>query len=325
MGGDSCPPIYLNSFKMNKKLSLEQQRDLISKYIAGYAITILAKIYSINCSTVCDYLEYHNIPRKRRGKIRNVQSIYIIKTYRQGKTMKAISDELKVSEITILNHLKKHHIQRRDRYYYRKYSINESYFDILDTPSKAYWLGFIMADGCVFINKKTKSHSLRIYIHKKDECLLTQFKNDLQSEHPIRYIKRHNQVALDIGSEKIVSKLISYGCIPHKSLILEYPLFLDPLLHSHFIRGYFDGDGCIHKTNQGNLLWKLSGTYNFLKKIQDLLMQHCNVRATKIIKDRNIFNLAYGGNKQTLRIRDYLYENADRFMERKFMKFNTFN
>ena len=30
-----------------------------------------------------------------------------------------------------------------------------------------------------------------------------------------------------------------------KSLILKYPNYLKPEFHSHFIRGYFDGDGSI--------------------------------------------------------------------------------
>ena len=43
---------------------------------------------------------------------------------------------------------------------------NHSYFEIIDSEDKAYFLGFIYADGCLVTNKRS---SLYIKIHTKDQ------------------------------------------------------------------------------------------------------------------------------------------------------------
>jgi hypothetical protein len=52
---------------------------------------------------------------------------------------------------------------------------NEDYFEIIDTPEKAYFLGFIFADGCLIDNPKEYRYKLNIKIHSKDEDILKKF------------------------------------------------------------------------------------------------------------------------------------------------------
>ena len=70
----------------------------------------------------------------------------------------------------------------------RKYYFNEKFFDEINTIEKAYWLGFICADGSILNHSKvTKSLQMRINIHEKDDYLLEEFKKDIEGNVPIRY------------------------------------------------------------------------------------------------------------------------------------------
>ena len=77
--------------------------------------------------------------------------------------------------------ISKHIIKRK------KYSVNESFFDIIDTEEKAYWLGFIMADGCICTsNSSSPNNRLSIILNQKDKDHLIKFKKAIDSKAPVR-------------------------------------------------------------------------------------------------------------------------------------------
>jgi hypothetical protein len=112
--------------------------------------------------------------------------------------------------------------------------------------------------------------------------------------------------------------LIRLGCKPRKSLELKFPEINDVLL-PHFVRGYFDGDGCasVHNKKQKTPQLRLSfiGTEDFLSKLQGVIGTNCKLVPTgnnKIVK-----SLGISGNTQTKRITDWMYKDATIFLERK--------
>ena len=125
-------------------------------------------------------------------------------------------------------------------------------------------------------------------------------------------------------------QLYNKGCIPQKSLKLKFPdkNILPLNLYNHFIRGYIDGDGCIYinKNTKGNKKLNLSvlGTKEFLKHLLFIFNRtdkklHLNSRdKTKVT---NCYFIEFG-NKDSIRICDYLYNNAEIYLERKFEKYN---
>lgn len=88
----------------------------------------------------------------------------------------------------------------------------------------------------------------------------------------------------------------------------------------HFIRGYFDGDGCI-TSSKSNIKWSILGTSNFLSSIQDIMVEKLQLNKTKIYKAKNIYSLEYKGRKQIKTIKEWLYNDATIFLERKYNKF----
>lgn len=57
-----------------------------------------------------------------------------------------------------------------------------------------------------------------------------------------------NVVILTITNKKIVDDLVKLKCVPRKSCIIELPTYdiVPENLFRHFLRGYFDGDGCMY-------------------------------------------------------------------------------
>lgn len=162
---------------------------------------------------------------------------------------------IKCSERYIKYILEKNNIEKEKCGRKKKYSIDENYFEIIDSEDKAYFLGFIYADGCVYERKKGNSieRSLSIKLNEKDIEILEAFKFYSKSNHPIAKSTVNtngivsNIVGIQIYNSKIFLDLLDKGCFPNKTCKIKFPdtNTLPHELIPHFIRGYFDGDGCI--------------------------------------------------------------------------------
>lgn len=122
------------------------------------------------------------------------------------------------------------------------------YFHTIDTPSKAYVLGFIYADGCVYSN----GHVMGIGLQPGDVEILEFIRAELQSMCVIRPDAK-GTLRLEIGSHEIIRDLASHGVTPRKSLTLEWPTTVPPELLSAFVHGYFDGDGTVFWTRMAQV------------------------------------------------------------------------
>ncbi len=155
-----------------------------------------------------------------------------------------------------------------------KYEVDENFFENIDTQEKAYTLGLLYADGCVYKNA--------MIIGVIDKEIVDNVKYFLKYEGPIEIYQKNENCEtlykLRIKRIKIFNDLVNKGCIPAKSLTLKFPPenIVSKNLLGHFIRGWFDGDGCIHYTNRktrpDNNSWvvQLTGTQEFLDSIVKL-------------------------------------------------------
>lgn len=211
----------------------------------------------------------------------------------------------------------------------RKYKLNESYFETIDTPSKAYILGFSYADANVSSNKYTYCVKLAI----EDRSVLEFIKAKIQFDGPITDIGqsmvretgnlRKCQAHLKVDSKKFCSHLINAGGFPNKSLKLKPPK-LETELERFFVLGYFDGDGCVNRTTQNSPQIHFRGTIEVLEYIQDILYQKTGLQKNKMYQDKkgiNNYKLIWNGTNNCLKFYEYAYENAPFFLERKREKF----
>lgn len=253
-------------------------------------------------------------------KITLIEEEEIVKLYSE-KNMgyKTIAKQFKVDGLKIRSILTKNEILITKRKSSRLFEINEDFFEKIDSPEKAYVLGFFWADGNICKKLKT----IRFLNHPQEKEILDKISKliFLEEKEVVTDLK-HNRVYLNICSKKMVKDLIDKGCTPRKSLTISFPSENDvPIeLQSHFLRGYFDGDGCIWLKNKKLLNLSLCISKPFLVSLEPLLKgMDCKYYVEDIGK---IFVLKIIGNFSALKFLNFIYKDkGDYFLNRKFVKF----
>jgi hypothetical protein len=177
-----------------------------------------------------------------------------------------------------------------------------------NTPEAFYWAGFIAADGCIVDTRGCKKLSIMLSV--KDEALLVNLKKHISYSGPVYHsmgVKGNTRSQIIVSSDLLCSDLNSnFGITPRKSLTLAFSAYAgDSALVNHFMRGYFDGDGCIHRRGK-NLTFVLCGTEGFLIKYKDILAVQAGViGGGKISRQKNIYTLTHSSMPRILKIRDF--------------------
>ena len=222
-----------------------------------------------------------------------------------------ISKYLKQIGITIVNN------QNKSKF-------NEHIFDSIDTEEKAYWLGFIYADGCVTKNRNQFEISLKgsdvNHLYKFNKFMQYQGNNVKMGTVNCNG-KICTRCRWSIVNKHLKERLIEIGCVPNKSLILKFPnltIFSDKKLVYSFIRGYFDGDGSLF--NSGNrIIIKIIGTKEFLTSLNSIF-------PSKVIKKdprtkSNTYSYDIYKRSDVLTFLNLIYKNANIFLDRKYQKY----
>ena len=265
----------------------------------------------------------------------------IIKDYKSGKSLISIAKENHIGPIKVKIILKENKIKlRKHGETNRKFSFNERYFSQINTHEKAYWLGFIYADGNICKNRFT--------LTQKESDILYDFLKSIKCTKDIVYkykratkwVKNDTYICnrINFHSKKFCDDLNKHGIYPNKSHRNDGIPKMKESLKSSFIRGVFDGDGCIsantsnpkHKNNIEFSI--LSCSKRMILDIQKTLMKSCDLKKTKL-KSRNSklstiqdYSVIYCGGKQCKRIFDFIYKSPYPRLERKYIKFiNFFN
>lgn len=213
------------------------------------------------------------------------------------------------------------------------YLYNEDYFSEIDTEDKAYWLGFIFADG--FITKRTNGNPVfGITLAEKEPLELLN--KCMNSNKPIKQYKKVNSYSsksieykLAFCSAKLVSDLEKQGCIERKTFKLKFPNIKKELI-PHFIRGYFDGDGSVflHTQKVNNREYQyigvtICGIYSFLDELTNYTGYKSCIYKDKR-KETDCWSLKLLSNIRALQFYHYIYNNAHFFLNRKRKKFEDF-
>ena len=205
-----------------------------------------------------------------------------------------------------------------------KYSIDQSYFENIDTEEKAYFLGLMGSDGYV----SSKGNRVEISLSGlEDRLLLERFKDALKFSGPIKqktikYPGAKPHFRLGFGNDKIRQDLIGHGIVPKKSLIYTFNDKIDKNLIRHYVRGYFDGDGSVSFKKDKSFLMSITSSPIFTKKLLDIVATELNLNShiEKFTKSK-ASNIKWGGNFVVLLMLDWLYRDATVFLHRKQRKY----
>lgn len=253
----------------------------------------------------------------------------------EGKTALEISKILGLKyHQPIYNYFKKKGWENLSRDKYprgNKYSVNLDFFKEINTEAKAYILGFIAADGHVDGTK----YSFVIALKDSDYELLEKIRDAMGSTHPIvqhipatnPYKKSTNQnlekCSLAINGKELVTPLIQMGLVGNKTYSLSGDIikYVPEHLIRHFLRGYFDGDGCIslekrYKSGTKSTV-HVAGNLDFLENtFNKYFPTACAIRKYKISKQ--CYDYTIQDKKQVLKFLAYLYSGSTIYLKRKY-------
>ena len=212
--------------------------------------------------------------------------------------------------------------------HYRKYFHNVNFFEKIDTEEKAYWLGFMFADGYIIDNSNRYGEDgFGLSLAEDSLDSLLDFKKSIEASNPINKDLSGNKknpnkqimYKIEMRSQKTVDDLIDKGCFKNKTAILEPPTGVpDNLLH-HFLRGFYDGDGSITKSNKKNSSFIFYGVnFTSTKDIIEWISSFFSFGSI-VKEDRRefIWYFKTNSNRQSIKLLDFLYKDATIYMKRK--------
>ena len=253
------------------------------------------------------------------GKYREVDQ-ELLNLVAKGKTGRQISEILNLDYSTVHAKLRKLDVSLK------KLNFDPTVFDIIDTEEKAYWLGFLYADGSVH----STANIVELSLKGEDLEHLQKYAKFLHLSTPPKLYnskcngKLFSRCRCFTCNEHFKKRLIELGCFPRKSLTLKFPnidVFRSPKLIIHFIRGYFDGDGCISFTKSGRLNIQLLGTQEFLTGVQSILPQFSSIRKADNRRPNSNTYVIYCNCAKADEVMAILYKDASIYLQRKYNRY----
>lgn len=240
-----------------------------------------------------------------------------------------IAEEFGVTATTVCRHLQLREIQIRPGTENKvKYWADVDFFETIDTPAKAYWLGWMYADGNVHKKGATAKISLKIV----DKEILQLFSNYIYGCDRVDLDTKNEIATIRITRQKFKENLIKQGCPPDKCFLIRFPTFLSDKLISHFLRGYFDGDGCISIKEKGKrFLIDITSNEYFIDETIKYLQNKLNIFPCKLQKKPkkkkpcNTAALQFSAIEDVKNFYDWVYQDCeDLRLERKYQRFQQF-
>ena len=261
--------------------------------------------------------------REEKIKIINIALEEYLNTPEKERSLTQIGRKYGIKRQTLSKYLKEQGIEVINQQ--NRCRIDESVFDIIDTEEKAYWLGFIYADG----NISSEGNRFEINLSAKDLDHMLKLKRFLNYDGEIRVEDNrgfgYEVCRLSVRNKNLWNQLNDKGCTPRKSLTLTFPsleIFTTSNLVYDFIRGYCDGDGCLGIYNKEEI--SFVGTESFLKSVETIVDVKGYIRNKSVGDYTNqAYSLQYTNLKARIVARK-IYENANVYMERKYNLFIKF-
>ncbi|MEA3318422.1 MAG: LAGLIDADG family homing endonuclease [Bacillota bacterium] len=281
-------------------------------------LTFLSNKYGFDKASFSRYLKKNGYDIKKTGRAQSKIDMYnfLGKEYLQGKSLKSLSKKYGVSRKSLSRYLKEIGFQIKCVNRKDYIVVDENFFETIDTEEKAYWLGFIFADGCA--REYDQTYSLRIEIKSDDKKHLEKFKSSLGLNAEIKQRKNRKTVSVTISRKKLVKDLWGYGCVENKTnkgFIKNIPSkFL-----RHFFRGFFDGDGYIEKDYnkyRASLVVKSEDIANFIKF-------HLSSFITQVETDGNFYRIHIGRKDEFFNFVNYLYKDSTIYLDRKYATYKS--
>lgn len=245
--------------------------------------------------------------------------------YALRRPMKWIEKETGIKKKTIEKYLKNNNLWTGHKFMLKYF--NEFFFDAIDTEEKAYWLGFIYADGYL-----AKPSTIGIELKETDKEHLEKFKTAIQAEHDVKIYHKNStfrpqdNARFVVASQHMFAILLSYFKSIDKTFKGEFPKLKDTTLIRHLIRGFFDGDGSLTGVPidddhlfRPNL--SFTGTKETLSYIESISGFSWAWSQRFPEKNTNNYQISVGRVKDSLSFLHFMYDDSTVYLDRKYQRY----
>ncbi len=307
--------VEIVSNRHNKKLSNREKEIVLKKYIDGMSIQKISKYMGQDKRVISKLLKENNIEVINTSEIPKVDKKYwdeIILKNKQGKSISKLAEEYGYSRGSITTIIKNAGVEIVNNQNIAR--MNENIFEEIDTEEKAYWLGFIYADGYV------TGSTFGVGLKESDRGHLDKLSSFLEFTGELRYSKRTMSYKLEFKNKNIVNDLNKLGVRERKSKILKFPNEeqVPKIFIRHFIRGYIDGDGYIgHEDFKYGRLGILGTESMILGIIENMNFKQLKIRKANKDGCEEVQAIEWKG----VYVLDYfkqIYKDANIYLDRKY-------
>lgn len=203
---------------------------------------------------------------------------------------------------------------------------NRDVFMSIDNEASAYWLGFILADGSIFRNELRLKLGKRDKVHLEKYCNFLNLSTDGIKEDTVEHSSYKNGPVtcykVTVSDKHLIERLKGYNILPKKSMY-EVPFKeINSSLLRHYIRGIFDGDGCIQASfTKVNLV----GSYEVVSWVNEVFVKNLGVKAAKIVQKGKIYSITYYNKVDKQKILEWIYKDSTVYLDRKFSLYEEFS
>lgn len=261
-------------------------KAVLELYRSGLSTNNIAKQLGYHKSLISKIVKENGELRFRT--LTDAERAVAVEKYNGGEAAPKIAEQLGVTSPAIYLALQKAGVPRRDpNGYSKEEAINHGFFDRIDMPDNAYWLGFLLTDGCV-----TKGGEIILSLQATDVDHLELWRTAVASKRRIclserpKQFDRYNWICGNarfvIKSTHMAAALGRLGVIPAKTGRTTYPTDIPVGLEADFWRGAVDGDGwlCWVKSDERQqLVLGFTGDLPVVEAFQNFVVRHTPTKA----------------------------------------------
>lgn len=299
----------------------EDKIRAIDIYKEGYSLEDTAKIANLTPDKVRRIIERAGIMRlpsdKNTVKFTDKEEQLCVDLYNSGVSIRKIVKELSTSKGCVIRTIEKYNLEKHDKYA-SIYSIDDNFFDSINTEEKAYFFGLLYADGCNLLER----NRIIIGLIEQDKHILEKLLKSVKCNRPLSFLnlndknKNHNNVyKARLHNKHMCEVLNDYGLTPRKSLTKKFPEVIKNSSEDiirHFIRGYFDGNGGIYIRSDGyHAEIYFYSTLDMCESINKLLIKYLNINGMHIKQHGSISKLFTAKHDYIINICNWLYKDSD--------------
>lgn len=301
----------------------------IREYYQSMPASEIAKNLGLKVEQVRSWASNHGIHKNNRSILSDSEQEFVSCNYRH-MTYRQIADALGYTERQIRGWIN-NHLEKKNRVF------NEDYFSDITLPNRAYWLGFIYADGWIINNPQKYKYEFGMELRRTDKYILEHLCQELGGSHAItdkesnklikgnRYPSKTQSSVLRVYSKQIVSDLARHGISCNKSHSSVFPVvgenqFID------FLRGYFDGDGSLSTATKNLLRFDITGTnLDCFRYIQSTLGNIYGIHTSIYTHGEHTYKLICFRKADVQRLLTLLYEDPSSiFLVRKHQIYTSY-